>query len=95
MAGHDFTIVGIKVAFALAAIILIAVYLVRPVLRALRARPDFLDSMTRYDLPTEEESELEIPTGEAKADRGTMIEQAKADPRTTAALISQWLKQKK
>jgi hypothetical protein len=42
-----------------------------------------------------EEDELEIPSENAKPDRTTMIEQVRADPRKTAVMISQWLKQKK
>jgi flagellar biosynthesis/type III secretory pathway M-ring protein FliF/YscJ len=96
MSGQDFALFGIKVAFSLAAIILIVVYLVRPVMRSLRSRPDFLESATRFDLRTEmEEDELEIPSENAKPDRTTMIEQVRADPRKTAVMISQWLKQKK
>ncbi len=95
MSSQEFAIFGIKFTFAAAAIILIVIYLVRPVIRSLRAKPDFLESMNRYELPVEDEAEIEIPTEGTWPDRSTMLEQARADPRTAAALISQWLKQKK
>ena len=96
MAGQELTIFGLKAVFTLAAVVLIAVYLVRPIWKALGHRPDFLDSMNQFDINADmDEDELEIPTEGEKPGRDIMIENARADPRKAASMVSQWLKDRK
>ncbi len=96
MSGQETTILGLKVLFTLAAIFLIVFYLVRPIIKTLRARPDFLDSLNRFDINTElEEEELQIPSEAEGPGREAIIETARGDSRRTAAMVSQWLKDKR
>ena len=96
MQGTDTAILGIKLAFSLAAVVLIVVLIVRPMWRMLGTKPDILDSLNQVaQMPLEEEEELQIPTDGAKPDRGTLIQEAKNDPNRTAMLISSWLKDSK
>lgn len=96
MSGQEVTILGLKAMFVLAAVFLVGYYLVRPIVKSLRTRPDFLDSMMQFDISGDmEEEELQIPSESEKPGRATMIENARADPRQAAAMVSQWLKDKK
>ena len=96
MSGTDTAILGIKLAFSLAAVILILVVVVRPVVRMLRTKPDFLDAFQQMNqMPIEEDEEFQIPVDGAKPDRMTMLEEARADPNKTAMMVSRWLKDKK
>lgn len=96
MQGTDVAIIGIKLAFSLAALVLILVVVVRPIWRMLGTKPEILDSLsTLAQMPLEEEEELEIPTGDGKPDRLGMINSAKSDPARTAMLVSRWLKERK
>ena len=45
-------------------------------------------------LPIEEDEEIQIPVDGEKPDRGTMLEEARADPNKTAMMVSRWLKDK-
>lgn len=93
--GQESAIVIVKVTFALIAVILIAVFLVRPLLRSLGTRPDFLDSLQTPELPIEEDQELEIPSEDSKPDLQSMLEQARSDPGKTTRMVSNWLKERK
>lgn len=96
MSGTDTAILGIKLAFSLAAVILILVVVVRPVVRMLRTKPDFLDAFQQMNqMPIEEDEEFQIPVDGGKPDRGAMLEEARADPNKTAMMVSRWLKDKK
>ena len=92
MQGMDTAIIGIKLAFALAAVVLILLVIVRPIWRMLGTKPDILDSLNQVAQMPIEEEELEIPTGDAMPDRGTLIQDAKNDPSRTAMLVARWLK---
>lgn len=90
----DTAILGIKLAFSLAALVLIVFVILRPIWRMLGTKPDILDSLsTLAQMPLEEE--LEIPTGDAKPDRAELIDSARSDPGRTAMLVSRWLKERK
>ncbi|MCZ6730776.1 MAG: hypothetical protein O7C61_13815 [SAR324 cluster bacterium] len=93
--GQETAIVLVKLTFALIAVILIAVFLIRPLLRSLGTRPDYLDSLQTPEMPIEEDQELEIPSEDAKPDIHSMVEQARSDPDKTARLVSSWLKERK
>ncbi len=81
--------------FASLAVLAIALYIVRPLLRMVRHKPDVSFSIPDYTQTLDEE-ELEIPSEEeAGFDRNAAITQARADPRATAMLVQQWLKQKR
>lgn len=96
MAAQDWALFSIKVLFSGVAIVLIAVFLVRPVIRSLLVRPDILEFTQDYSgVDAFEMEEVEIPVEGVKPDRGTMIEEARSDPNRTAALVSQWLREKK
>ena len=95
MSETDTTILGIKLAFSLAAVILVLVVVVRPIVRMLRTKPDFLETFQQMaQLPIEEDEEIQIPVDGEKPDRGTMLEEARADPNKTAMMVSRWLKDK-
>jgi flagellar biosynthesis/type III secretory pathway M-ring protein FliF/YscJ len=96
MSGTDTAILGIKLAFSLAAVILILVVVVRPVVRMLRTKPEFLDAFQQMNqMPIEEDEEFQIPVDGEKPDRMTMLDEARADPNKTAMMVSRWLKDKK
>ena len=95
MSGPDLAIFTVKITFALLAVILILFFLVRPLLRTLRARPDFLDTLQTVQMPIEEDEELQIPSEDSKPDRSAMVQHARSDPAKAALLVSQWLKEKK
>ena len=90
-------IFSIKLIFAFLILLGVVLFLVRPVVRMWRDRPDIDLLMPDYSGLAEEQEELEIPTDEdaGKPDRTSMIRKAQEDPRTTATLVQQWLKQKK
>ena len=89
-------LVLLKGFFALLALVAVGLYIVRPVLRMLREKPDVHLLTPDFTRPLEDE-ELEIPTeAEAKGfDRNAAIQQARADPRATATLVQNWLRQRK
>ncbi|MEE8396425.1 MAG: hypothetical protein V3S29_10260 [bacterium] len=96
MAAQDWALFLIKVLFSGVAIVLIAVFLVRPVIRSLLVRPEILEYTQDYGgVDAFEMDEVEIPVEGVKPDLRTMIEEARADPNRTAALVSQWLREKK
>ena len=97
MTAQDWLLVGIKTFFVLAALVAVVAYVLRPLWRQLREPPDLPDMSPRYDLP-EEEDELQVPAGEegeGKPERHQVMEMARSDPRRTAMLLSQWLKEKR
>jgi len=85
----------VKVLFAGLAVVAVAVFLVRPVLRMLRTRPDPALLSPTFELPEEEPEELEIPADQAKPDRHAILEHARGDARQTALLVSRWLRERK
>lgn len=81
--------------FAIAAVAVLAVYIVRPLVRMLRRQPD-AELVTPDFSHLLEGEELEIPSeGEAGFDRDSAITQARADPRATAILVQRWLKERR
>ena len=90
-------IVSIKMIFAFLILLGVALFLVRPVVRMWRDKPDIDMLIPDYSAMMEEGEELEIPTdGDAgKPDRAHMVQQARNDPRVTATLVQRWLKEKK
>ena len=96
MSPQDFTIFALKVIFTLAAILLIVVYAVRPILRSLNTRPDFLDDLNKYEVSADlEEEELDISTEGATPDRQSLLEEARSDPHRATAMVRGWLKERK
>jgi len=96
MSGQDFALFGLKLTFSFAAVILIVVYMVLPIIRALRTRPDILDSLNQFEISSGMDEELEIPTEqEGPPPRESIIEEARSDPRRAARMVSQWLKDRK
>lgn len=94
MSGTDTAILGIKLVFSLAAVILVIVVMVRPVVKMLRTKPDILDTFQMAQLSIEEDEEIQIPVDGEKPDRMTMLDEARADPNKTAMMVSRWLKDK-
>jgi flagellar biosynthesis/type III secretory pathway M-ring protein FliF/YscJ len=86
----------LRLLFALVALVVVAVTILRPLWRMLRTRPD-VDLLTPDFTAGLEGEELEIP-GEAEdgtPDRGAIIDKARADPRQTAVLVQRWLKERR
>ena len=86
-------ILAIKLVFAFAAVVLLVAVVVLPIIRTLRTKPDFLD--LTFTIPEEAEQELDLPEEEGKPDTQAMVDKARSDPRKTAALISQWIRDKR
>lgn len=82
--------------FAGAALVAVAVYVVRPVVRMLREKPD-ADLLTPSWEDKLEGDELEIPTDpeDADFDRTAAIRKAREDPQQVALLVQNWLRQRK
>jgi len=81
--------------FAGLAVAALVLYIVRPLLRIVRRKPDVAFEIPDYTQIIEEE-ELELPNAEeAGFDRNAAITRARADPRATALRVQQWLKQKR
>jgi len=81
--------------FAGLAVAALVLYIVRPLLRMVRHRPDVSFEIPDFTQRIEEE-ELELPNAEeAGFDRNAAITQARADPRATALRVQQWLKEKR
>ena len=81
--------------FAVAAVVAVGVYVVRPVVRMLRQKPD-VDLLTPTWEDRLEGEELEIPTeAEGGFDRNAAIRKAREDPHNVALLVKNWLKQRK
>ena len=96
MQGTETAILGVKLAFSLAAVVLIIFFVLRPIWRMLRTKPELADTFAQISqMPIEEDMELEIPTGDEKPDRLGLIQEARSDPTRTARLVSQWLKDRK
>lgn len=80
--------------FAGVAVVLVIAYVVRPVLRMVREKPD-VDLMTP-DYTSMQDDELEIPAEEDQEfNRHAAIDQARKDPQATAMMVQKWLKQRK
>lgn len=82
--------------FAVAALVAVGVYVVRPVVRMLRRKPD-VDLLTPTWEDKLEGEELQIPTeGEDGGfDRMAAIRKAREDPHQAALMVQNWLKQRK
>ena len=98
MDSQEGLILAIKLVFAVAAVVLLVAVVLIPIFRTLSAKPDYLDFSFNI---REEEQEFELleggekPEGEEKPTIQTMVDKARSDPRKTAALISQWIKDKR
>ncbi len=96
MNSQEVTLLAIKVLFSLLAVVLVGLYMVRPLLRNLLSRPELPGLDMAQIMPVEElEEEIQIPEGGAKPDNFSLIEQARDDPQRTAMLVSGWLREKK
>lgn len=84
----------IKGVFALAALVALAWWVVRPVFKVLRTHHE--PSIPSFNPAQMEEQELEIPSavGEGKPDRQKIIAMMREDPTRSAQYISQMLRQK-
>lgn len=94
---QDSILLGVKLLFALLALGAVALFIVRPIWRMLVRTEEAELVMKPFEPPPE--SELEIPvdgfnTGR-KLSRNEIIEELRADPRKTALLLQQWMKEKK
>lgn len=93
----DSVLLSIKLLFAGLIVLGVIFYMIRPMLRVVLKkldvdllRPDFVSRL-------EEQEELEIPSAELdpSQDKNAIIQQAKADPHATAALVRSWLKDRR
>ena len=92
----DSVITTLKVLFSVSAIILVWLFMLRPLIRMLREKPDVDMAVPDYENMLEGE-ELEIPTGEEARglDRNAIIKQLREDPQSTALVVQQWLRDKR
>ena len=93
----DSVILTIKLFFSFLIVIGVALFLLRPMFRVWRDKPDMDLLMPDFSSAMEEGEELEIPTDEEAGvpERTKIIDQARSDPRTTAVLVQNWLKERK
>lgn len=96
MTGQDRVVFLIKILFALLAVASIGFYLILPLIRSIRTRPEVPD-LQLPDSTTipEDEVELQIPEDGEKPSREAIVEQALVDPRRTARLVANWIREKK
>ena len=94
MADHSGVLLLIKGAFVLGAVVVVLIFVVRPMVRVLSAQPNLDALMPSFQIPDEEE--LQIPTGgkAVKASRDQIIKELRSDPRRTATLVQQLLRDK-
>ena len=98
MGSQEGLILAIKLVFSVAAVVLLVAVVLIPIFRKLSAKPDYLDFGFNI---REEEQDFDLneggekTEGEEKPDIQTMVDKARSDPRKTAALISQWIKDKR
>lgn len=93
---QDSVLLLLRLLFATVSEIVVAVFVVRPILRVLRQKPDFDLLIPDYTQALEGE-ELEIPQEieQGTPNRADLIAEARADPQKTAMLVQRWLKQRK
>lgn len=87
----------IKLMFAMAGILIVVIFVVRPVLRMLREKPDIDLLMPDFNQMAEDADELEIPLDPEgrSANRSEMIQSARDNPHDTAMMIQSWLRNRK
>lgn len=93
----DAVVLSVKLVFAGLIVIGVALYMIRPTVRMLRKKLDADFRTTDYSGLLEEEQELVIPSEEEDGlpDRAHIIQQAKADPLATTALVRNWLRERR
>jgi len=95
---REWVLTSVKLIFAFGGIVAIVAFVIVPLWRMLRTGPD-PDALNPYaKLPDlEEEEELEVPIGgdSRLPARSDLLEMARKDPRLTATMVSNWLKEKK
>jgi hypothetical protein len=89
----DTTLILLKTLFAVGILAVLGWVVVRPLFLVWRQHPDPEAMMPRLqELP---EEELQIPSEPgAKPDRNALIAQARSDPRRTAMIMQQWIRDK-
>ena len=93
---QDAVVWTLRLLFAGLALGAVALFVVIPMVRLLRQKPDI--SLLTPDFASQlEEEELEIPTDcqPGMPDRQELVRQLKKDPRQAALMIQSWLKQRK
>lgn len=96
MANQQWMLTVIKLIFAGAGIVAVVYFVLVPLWRMLRTRPDIDLNIPDYTLLDDEEGEeLQIPVGGQKPDRTQMLELARSDPRRTAVILSRWIRSHK
>ena len=93
---QDSVLLLLRLLFATVSVVVVAVFVVRPILRVLRQKPD-LDLLIPDYTQALEGEELEIPQEieQGMPNRADVIAEARADPQKTAMLVQRWLKQRK
>ena len=98
MSGTEWTIFSIKAAFSLATVVVVAVYIILPIIRVLNTKHE-IPGYEKQDFLPEDligEDELQIPqASDGKPSRQAILEMARSDPRQTAMLLTAWLKERK
>ena len=95
MASQAAVLTIIKLLFAGLAVAALVAFVIVPLVRRLRTGPDPAEFMPTYDLPEEEQKQLELSVDGVKPDRAAIINMARDDPQRAAVLVSQWLRNKR
>jgi Na+-transporting methylmalonyl-CoA/oxaloacetate decarboxylase gamma subunit len=91
---RDSLLLLVKLLFAGMGVVALILFVIYPLWRVLRVKPDDSLLMRTFELP-EEEDEVQIPEDGKKPDRNVMLAEARGRPVVTAQLVKQWLREKK
>lgn len=96
MESQESVITIIKLAFTLLIVVAMVLFVVVPLIRHWRNRPDMDLLVPTYDLEDDpQEEELQIPTGVGSMpDRAGLLDMAREDPQRTAMLVAKWIRDK-
>jgi flagellar biosynthesis/type III secretory pathway M-ring protein FliF/YscJ len=94
---QEAVLLTIKLLFAGASLAIVAIFVVRPVVRMLREKPDIDLLMPDFNQLGEDADELEIPLDPEgrSVDRSEMIQSARDNPQDTALMVQRWLRDRK
>lgn len=94
---QEAVLLTIKLMFAGASLVIVAIFVVRPIVRMLREKPDVDLLMPEFNPLAEDAQELEIPEDPAgkSVGRSEMIQSARDNPHDTALWVQRWLRDRK
>lgn len=98
MESQDSVLTFIKLGFALLIVVAMGLFVVLPLIRHWRNRPDMELLVPTYDLEDDpQDEELQIPTGVTGSmpDRAGLLDLVREDPQRTAMLVARWIRDKR